>query len=165
MRESKSEKYLGYYVCSSLPESVFITVQRRKGLAMRLISEMKVTIEDFRINSVGGLMAGLEIWKMAIVPFLLNNCESWVEIPKKALNVLNSIQNAFFVSLFGTSQGCPIPIFYWDTGLLTVENFIIKKKLSFYHHLKSLNDDALAKEVLEIQEENGFPGLAAECKK
>ena len=59
MRESESEKYLGDYLCSSLAESVFVTVQRRKGLAMRLISEMKMTIEDLRINSVGGQMAGL----------------------------------------------------------------------------------------------------------
>ena len=164
MRLSESEKYLGDYMCTSLSESVFVTVQRRKGLAMRLISELKVTIEDVRINTVGGLTAGLEIWKLAIVPFLYNNSETWVAIPKKALNVLESIQNAFFVSLFGTSRGCPIPIFYWDTGLLTVENFIIQKKLLFYHHLLTLNDDTLAKEVLLLQEENELPGLVLECK-
>ena len=65
------------------------------------------------------------------------------------------------MSLFGTSRGCPIPIFYWDTGLLTVENYIIQKKLLFYHHLLSLDDDTLAKKVLLLQQENG---LAAECK-
>ena len=50
-----------------------------------------MTVEDLRINSVGGLVAGLEIWKMAITPFLFNNSETWMEIQKKALNVLNSI--------------------------------------------------------------------------
>ena len=163
MRLSESEKYLGDFMSSSLSDSVFVTVQRRKGLAMRLISELKVTVEDIRINTVGGLLAGLEIWKMAIIPFLFNNCETWMEIPKKALNVLNSIQNAFFVSLFGTSRGCPIPIFFWDTGLLTVENFIIQKKLLFFHHILTLNDDALAKEIVTLQQEKNHPGLARDC--
>ena len=96
----------------SLSESVFTTVQRRKGLACRLISEIKVTIEDIRINTVGGLKAGLDIWNMAVVPFLFNNSECWVEIPKKAINVLNVIQNQVLVSLFGASRGFPILIFF-----------------------------------------------------
>ena len=79
------------------------------------------------------------------------------------MNILNSIQNAFFVSLFGTSKGCPTPIFYWDTGILTPENHIILKKLLFFHHLNQLSDNSLAKEVLTIQREKGLPGLSKEC--
>ena len=112
MTIKESEKYLGDHLSFSLSESVFITVQKRKGLTMRLISEIKITIEDIRSDQLGGLVTGINIWNLAIVPFLYNNCECWVDIPRKAMNLLNSIQNAFFVSLFGTSKGCPIPIFY-----------------------------------------------------
>ena len=150
MKIRESEKYLGDYVSYSLSDSVFKTVQRRKGLAKRLTSEIKVTIEDIRCNTVGGLVAGLTIWNMAVVPFLFNNSDCWMEIPKKAINILESIQNSFFTALFGTAKSCPIPIYYWDTGILSVENFIIKKKLLFYHHLLSLDDVTLAKEVLNI---------------
>ena len=146
-----------------MSDSVFRTVQQRKGLSKRLISEIKVTIEDIRINTVGGLIAGLDIWNMAVVPFLFNNCDTWMEIPKKALNVLNSIQNSFFVSLFEIAKSCPIPIFYWDTGVLSVENFIILKKLLLYHHILSLDDNVLAKEIITIQIEKEMVGLAAEC--
>ena len=58
---NESEKYLGDMICSTLPESVFITVQRRKGLGLKLISEIKLTIEDCRSHIIGGLMSGLEI--------------------------------------------------------------------------------------------------------
>ena len=163
MNISESDKYLGDYLSFSLSESVFKTVQKRKGLSMRLISEIKMTIEDIRSNQMGGLVTGISIWNLAVVPFLYNNSECWVDIPKKAMNVLNSIQNSFFVSLFGTSKGCPIPIFYWDTGILTPENFIIFKKLLFYHHLNQLPGDALAKEILTTQKEKELPGLAKEC--
>ena len=101
---------------------------------------------------------------MAVVPFLFNNSECWTEIPKKAVNILNSLQNSFFCSLFGTSKGCPIPAYYWDTGSLTAENFIIQKKLLFYFHLSNLEEDSLAKEILNIQKEKELPGLALECK-
>ena len=163
MRVSVCEKYLGDYVSSSLSDSVFRTVQKRKGLSKRLISEIKITIEDIRSKTVGGLIAGIDIWNMAVVPFLLNNCDTWMEIPKKALKILNSIQNSFFVTLFGTATSCPIPIFYWDTGILSVENFIILKKLLLFHHILSLDDDALSKEIMMIQIKKELPGLAAEC--
>ena len=163
MKVKESEKYLGDYVSFSLADSVFKTVQKRKGLTKRLISEIKVTIENIRCDTVGGLTAGLDIWNMAVVPFLFNNSDCWMEISKKAINMLESIQNSFFVSLFGTAKSCPIPIFYWDTGILSVENFIILKKLLFYHHLLSLDDDTLAKEIISIQIKEKLPGLASEC--
>ena len=163
MTVSESDKYLGDYMSSSLSESIFTTVNKRKGLVKRLISEIKIVVQDIKSESVGSLHVGIEIWKMAVVPFLFNNSECWVEIPKKALSLLNHLQNNFFVSLFGTSKGCPNPIFYWDSGILTVENFLILKKLSFYHHLLTLSDSALSKEILMIQKENALPGLAAVC--
>ena len=164
MKISESDiKYLGDYLSFSLAESVFTTVQKRKGLTMRQISEIRITIEDIRSNQLGGILTGIDIWNLAVVPFLYNNSECCVDIPKKAMNVLNSIQNTFFVSLFGTSKGCPIPILYWDTGILTPENLIIYKKLLFNHHLNQLSDDCLAKEILVIQKENELPGLAKEC--
>ena len=54
--------------------------------------------------------------------------------------------------------------FYWETGSLLVENFIIKKKLLFYHHLCGLHDDTLAKQVLSKQREHSLPGLNKECE-
>ena len=100
---------------------------------------------------------------MAVAPYLFNNSDCWVNIPRKAINVLNAIHNAFFVSLFGTSTGCPIPIFYWDSGILTPENQIILKKLLFYHHLLTLPENSLAREIVEIQKERILQGLVKEC--
>ena len=56
------------------------------------------------------------------------------------------------------------------TGCRELQSFISllaesREGTLFYHHLISLNDDALAKEVLTIQQENDFPSLTAECKK
>ena len=163
MKISESDKYLGDYMSSSLSESVLITIQKRKGLCFKLISEIKLTVEDCRSHVVGGLKSGLDIWTMAVIPFLFGNSECWVELPKKAITLLNSIQNTFFRALFATCTGCPIPALYWDTGALLAENLIIMKKLLFYHHLSTLSEGSLAKEIFNIQKENSLPGLVSEC--
>ena len=163
MNSSESEKYLGDYMGSSLSESVFVTIQRRKGLSLRLISEIKLTLEDCRSHVLGGIATGLEIWNMAVIPFLFANCDTWMEIPKKAVNLLNHIQNTFFRSLFATCSGCPIPAFYWDTGTLLAENFVKYKKLLFLNHLSRLPQNSLAREIYDIQLSNSFPGLVSEC--
>ena len=85
-------------------------------------------------------------------------------MPKKALNLVNSIQNTFFRNLFATCNGCPIPAFYWDTGTLLPENHVILRKLIFLHHLSVLPENTLAKEIYNLQQEKkDLPGLVSEC--
>ena len=165
MKIFKCERYLGEYMGNSLPESVFQTIKRRKGLVSRLISEIKVTLEDARSDSVGGILVGLEIWTKAVCPYLFNNSSCWVEIPKKALDLLTSITHSFYRSLFLAPKGTPIFSFYWDTGLLLENNFLMKEKLLLVHHLSLLPDSALAKEAYLLQKEDKtLPGLVRECE-
>ena len=100
MKVFESEWYLGDILGSSLSQSVFLTILKRKSLVLELISEIRVTIDDCRSNSVGGLKVGLEIWRKAVVPFLYNNSECWVQTPKKAMNLLDSLTDSMFHSLF-----------------------------------------------------------------
>ena len=165
MKIVESEKYLGDQISSSLSESVFLTIQRRQGLVKRLISEIKFTVEDCRSNVTGGLVTGIEIWRLAVIPFLYYNSECCIDIPKKALKILNQLQSSFFTTLFKMPHSCPTLSYLWDTATLKVDNFLIMKKLLFYHHLQNLPDSSLAKELFSIQKENqnNFPSLVSEC--
>ena len=40
---------------------------------------------------------------------------------------------------------------------------ILQSKLLFLHHLETLPDDSLAKEVYDVQQRLAFPGLVQEC--
>ena len=132
---------------------------------MRLISEIKVTVEDCRSNAIGGIEVGLEIWCKAVVPFLYGNSDCWVEMPKKAMSLLKSITHSFFRSLFFSAKGTPIVMYYWDTGILLEENFIILKKLLFLHHLATLPSNSLAAEIYQLQkEDSSLPGLVRDCE-
>ena len=138
-----------------LAESVLATVLKRKGQVVSSILETKAVIEDCRSNIVGGITAGLEIWELAILPHLLNNSETWTEIKKSTIDMLDDLQYMFMRYLLATPRTCPIPALLWETGGLLMEHRIAQKKLVFYHHLLHLPRDSLAHEVASTQVELG----------
>ena len=72
MKEVIQEKYLGDYIHQNgNPESVLATIKARSGLVTSAINEIRSVLEDCRINVVGGLCAGIDIWELSVIPFLL----------------------------------------------------------------------------------------------
>ena len=121
-------------------------------------------IEDCRAEVVGGIIAGLEIWEVAVIPYLMNNSDTWAYMPKQALDVLDSLQNQFLRSLLATPRGSPTPALLWETGTSTMENRILKRKLTFAHHLTNLPEESLAWQVAALQDKFSLPGLMTEIK-
>ena len=111
------EKYLGDMLCTAgLSESVHATVLKRKGQVISSILDTKAVVEDCRSNVVGGIVSGLDIWELAILPYLLNNSETWTELSKKTVDELDDLQFMFFRYLLATPRTCPIPALLWETG-------------------------------------------------
>ena len=160
----QNEKYLGDMICTSgLAGSVQATVMKRKGQFVTSIIETKAVIEDCRANIVGGITAGVDIWELAILPFLLNNCDTWTEISKSTTDELEDLQCMFYRYLLATPRTCPIPALLWETGGMLMEHRIAQKKLMFYYHLLHLPKTSLAHEVAAIQSDMSYPGLVMEC--
>ena len=165
MKEVQQEKYLGDYLhCNGNPASVLATVNARYGLAVSAIYEIKSVLEDCRINVVGGLKAGIDIWELSVIPFLLNNSDVWSDIPKGAYDMLEELQKMFYRYLLATPISTPTPALLWETGGWTMKNRIIAKKLSFYHHVMSLEESSVAKTIATIADKAGYPGLVQEYK-
>ena len=165
MKMTNSEKYLGDMISSDgLADSVTATVLKRKGSVITNIFETKAVIEDCRANSLGGLLVGIEIWELAILPQLLNNSETWTNVDKKTLEILENIQLTFYRNMFATPRTCPTPALLWETGGMLMEVRIDKKKLLFYYHVLNLPDNSLAKIIATTQIKFNYPGLMTECK-
>ena len=165
MKEVEEEKYLGDYISAKgLGDSTLITITKRCKKVTTALMEIRAVVEDCRAHVTGGLVTGLEIWDIAVMPFLLNNSETWAEIPPKALEVLENIQNQFLKSILNTPRTCPTPSLLWETGTITMENKIIKKKLLFFYHLLHLPEESLAWEIAQVQANLSLPGLLMECK-
>ena len=56
------------------------------------------------------------------------------------------------------------PAIFFDTGSITMEFEIMKRKLNLVHHIKNLDDNCLAKEIYNEQIRNNWPGLTKECE-
>ena len=148
MPVSGSEKYLGDIIDSrGLAESAHATILKRKGQTIKSIIEVRAVLDDIRANITGGLITGIDIWELSIIPFLMYNCETWTEIGKGSLSLLNDLQHMFIRYLLATPKTCPIPALLWETGFMLMEHRIAIRKLTFYHHLMNLSQNSLAYQV------------------
>ena len=165
MKRKSEEKWLGDILCErGLAESAEATITSRYGKILTSIFELKSVMEDLRMQIIGGLKCGLDIWELAMVPSLMNNCGTWMEISEKSIEKLDQLQNIFLQCMFSVSQSVPKPALCWDTATLTMQVRVDKAKLSLLHHIKHLENTSLAKQVYNEQHERGWPGLVAECK-
>ena len=85
-------------------------------------------------------------------------------VSAKTIEVLDYLQNLFYRVLLSVPVGCPIPIMYWDCAGLSMKLRIVQSKLLFLHHLATLDDDSLAKQVYNVQKRLELPGLVEECQ-
>ena len=161
----EEEKYLGEIISSGgLAESVTATVTKRSGRVLQSIFEIRTIIDDCRSHVSGGIVTGLHIWEMAVIPYLMNNCDTWVNIPAKTVEALDKLQTLFYRVLLQVPTGTPIPAMFWDCGGLLMENRIIKSKLMLLHHLANLEEDSLANQIYKVQEKLALPGIVQECQ-
>ena len=164
MKEKVCDKYLGDYVHSlGTQASVHCTISNRFGRISTSIKETRAVIDDCRVKTVGGLVAGIDIWELAILPSLLNNCQTWINIGQDSIDMLEDLQNTLYRTLLSVPRTCPRPSLCWDMGGVQMYLRIIMKKLEFIWHLVNLEERTLAKEILEIQRNLKLPGLVKEC--
>ena len=78
--------------------------------------------------------------------------------------MLEDLQLQFYRCMMAVGSGCPIPSLYFETGGTLIQYRILQKKLLFLHHVATLPDDSLTKEVFQVQEELNLPGLVQDYR-
>ena len=152
IKEKEQYKYLGDVIhMDGISASAHATVKEREGRITSAIIELKSIIDDCKLQIIGGALAGVEIWELAIIPSILTNAETWVNIDDKTIEILEDIQILMFRCLLGIPKSTTPSMILWDLGAIKMKNRIIQKKLNFFYFLLNLQEDALAKELLNIQ--------------
>ena len=121
-------------------------------------------MKDYRAQRIGGFMTGLVLWETCVIPSLIYNCSTWVGIGKEEIKLLNGIQDYFLRMLWGTGPGAPKVALRADTGTRSMESRIWREKIMLIHHISHLEDRDLAKEMMEEQITNNWPGLVKEVE-
>ena len=157
------DKYLGDYLHSGgLSKLVEVTVAKRYGVCLHKVMELKSVIEDFRMHSLGGIKVGLEIFNLTILPHLIYNADTWLEIDEKTITRLESLQKTMLRSLLSVPNSTPCPALAWDTASISVEYRVYQKKLLFLFHLINLEESSLANEIFILQKNHNIPGFVKE---
>ena len=109
--------------------------------------------EDQRIYDRAGVAGDLRH------PSLTYNCATRVEMDKEELKVLNKVKDFFLRLLWGTGPGAPKVALRADTGTRSMESRVWREKIMLIYHVSHLEDGDLAKDMLEEQMINNWPGL------
>ena len=76
MKLKNEEKYLGQILESNLAPSAGATVKNRSGKIKGAALEIKLIIEDYQMQALGGLAAAWDLWERALNPSLLCGSET-----------------------------------------------------------------------------------------
>ena len=138
------------------------TVKKRSGKVLQMTYEIAAFMKDYRVNCVGSVQSGLDIYEMSVIPFLLSSSDTWYSLNKSTINSVENLQLKMFRCLFATPDSTPKPILRFDLGSLSILEKIHIRKLTFLHFLLSSSDENLSKQILTLQIQYGFLGLASE---
>ena len=89
--------------------------------------EIKSVIEDCRADFVGGIQAGLNLWEGGVIPMILNNSGTWIDIKKTTMKTLEDLQLMMLRYVFKALKTTPSLALWWD-GNLTPMNIRIEVK-------------------------------------
>ena len=151
MKNSNAEKYLGSILSTNMSSSVLETIKKRIPLANKAIYEIRYVLDDKRVNTIGGMTLGFDIFETCIIPFLLHNAETFVGISSKALKLLDKVSLRYLRLVLSVGTGCPIPILFTETNTLLMSNRIWLSKLRFIRHVLTLPVGSLARDIAEKQ--------------
>ena len=99
----------------------------------------------------------------AYIPALMNNAQSWIDIDKDTIGMLEDLQCNFLRILLATPASTPRAALVWDCGTLKMKFRIMQMKLNFIHYILTQSEDSLANQILYEQKKRNLPGLVQEC--
>ena len=80
---------------TGLSASVDSTIRGREAKIKGAIYELRALTEDFRMQGVGGCQSAIDIYESCIIPSLLTNAGTWVQMSEESVNRLDDLQDTF----------------------------------------------------------------------
>ena len=165
VQELLKEKWLGDQICNGLNKSVMATIQSRAGKIRRAAFEILNIVRDYRAQRIGGFATALLLWECCAIPSLIYNCSTWVGMGRGEEEALSECQDFFLRLILGSGPGAPKHALRADFGTRSMKLRVWREKIMLIHHIRSLEEEALAKTMYDEQVRNLWPGLAKEAEK
>ena len=129
-KPKSQDLYLGDMISADgLEASVEATIAPRQGKIKGEMFEMKSIMEDFWLQTIGGMAGAIDVWEMGICAKLLANCGSWVGIGKAALKQLNQLQESYLRMVYSCPLFTPIPALRALAGVWDMDHKVALEKV------------------------------------
>ena len=145
-----------------LSASVQATIKEREAKKIGAIYELRALTEDFRMQGVGGCQSAIDMYEACIIPSLLSNAGTWVEMDEAAFNKLNNLQDTFGRALLSLPLSAPQASLRAALGLPGMKWRVCEQKILLIQAIRQQEEGGLAREVLQEQVQMGCPWLAQE---
>ena len=163
LEEKLTDKYLGDILSSQgLSASVEASIRDREAKIKGSIYELRALTEDFMMQAVGGMQSAIDLYESCIIPSLLSNCGMWVEMSRKAEDMLDMLQDTFGRVLLSLPLSAPKASLRAALGLMGMKWRVWEAKILLAQAILRQEEGGLAREVLEEQLAMGWPGLGRE---
>ena len=163
VKEREGDKYLGQMLHGNgLEESALATVKERAGRIKGATMEVKSIIEEFEMQSMGGMMAAWEIWEKALIPSLLSGSGTWFGTCQDTVNLCDELQNFFWRVMLGVPESCPKIALRSETQMLGMKWRIWQEKILLIMRIKKHDENTLCRQIYEEGKKHDWPGLGQE---
>ena len=157
------EKYLGDWIHElGCRESISTTIKERIQKLISKSEEIIQIAESPLMGALGDSTVAIRLFEAQIVPALLFNCESWVDISHTHLTELQNFQDKFLRKLLWMPPTTTKAILHWDGMMETMKWRIAKKKIMFIRKIALRNRNNICRRALIHEFIQGIKGLGAE---
>ena len=164
-KEKNQDKWLGQILSGEgLGDSVLQTVISREGKIRGACLEIALIINDWRAQNIGGMDTALMLWETCCIPSMIHGAGTWVQMNKNTEKRLNTLQCWFVRLILRIGQGSPVSGILWDTALLDFGLRVWIEKCMLVIHIRSLDENTLARRTYDEQKKKKWPGLVQETQ-
>ena len=165
LKISKEEKYLGQVLHEDGPAaSVAATVGGRAGRFKGACFEIKSVIEEFSMQSLGGMIAAKTLLERALLPSLLHGSGNWIRMTRKTEDVCDELIYLFWRVMLKVPESTPKVALISETATMRTKWRVWQEKLFVIKRLQKQKVASMSRMVYEQQVQLGWPGLAEEGK-
>ena len=126
--------------------------------------EVKQIIEDFEMQTLGGLAAPWDLWEQALIPSLLSGAGTWLGNINEAIKQCSAIQDFCWRIILNVPDSVPKLALRCEPFMRDFKWRIWEEKCLLLMRIQNLEEGSLAKMVYLEAENNGWPGLGNEMR-
>ena len=151
MENSEEEKYLGDVVTKDGKnlKNIQARVNKGRGIVKRILDILE------------GIPFGKLYFQVAIilrnsllVSSMLCNSETWFNLTKAELELLETVDVILLRTILGASKGVPKEMIYLELGILPMREIIRQRRLNFLHYILTQDKETILYKVFEAQDKN-----------